>query len=312
MLLTYPITLLLALLNCCQSRRSGPYQLLVLLPFSDRQPQNEFRLAKAEVQPVLQMALEDIEAKRILPRGSLLLHYNDTNCSDILGPLLAIEAYKYGTADVFLGPVCPYALAAVARYSSFWGGGIPVITPTGLTDQLDSKNEYKLLIRMVGSYRQLGGFVRKLWDGFSYTRFHMIYHENDNKELGKSECHLAVTAVNNQLKESLDHTVVLNKMNMSGFDENDPKTDYVEKIKEVSMKANGEFLHLICFRWITALTFTLSRFLAAVFHHLSRFTSLIFSCYLFLMNARDRLVHNMLTFPDFFSSFFSDSCVRIT
>lgn len=56
-------------------------------------------------------------------------------------------------ADVFLGPVCDYAVAPVARYSAFWN--VPVITGGALADDFRDKNEYKLLTRMTGSYTQV-------------------------------------------------------------------------------------------------------------------------------------------------------------
>ena len=95
--------------------------------------------------------------------------YRDTNCSSTLGPLAAFDFYTTSNVDVFLGPVCPYVLAPVARYSSIWQ--IPVLTTAGQEESFDHKDGYRSLIRMNGSYLQVGLLfvqVRALSASFLY------------------------------------------------------------------------------------------------------------------------------------------------
>jgi len=81
--------------------------------------------------------------------------YRDTQCSSTLGPLAAFDFYTTSTVDVFLGPLCPYVLAPVARYSSIWE--IPVLTTGGQEESFDHKQpHYRLLTRMNGSFLQVG------------------------------------------------------------------------------------------------------------------------------------------------------------
>ncbi|GIY94967.1 atrial natriuretic peptide receptor 3 [Caerostris extrusa] len=74
--------------------------------------------------------------------------------------------YDSGLADIFLGPLCPYVLAPVARYTSVWG--LPILTAGGQNDNFDHKEpHYKLLTRMNGSYSQIGTIVLQVLAKFN-------------------------------------------------------------------------------------------------------------------------------------------------
>ncbi|KAE9416200.1 hypothetical protein Angca_000327, partial [Angiostrongylus cantonensis] len=59
--------------------------------------------------------------------------------------------------DCIIGYAFVYALAPVARMCPYWqdddSNGIPVITPIGLTMNLDNKMEYQTLTRISGPYK---------------------------------------------------------------------------------------------------------------------------------------------------------------
>ena len=59
--------------------------------------------------------------------------------------------------DVFLGPVCPYVLAPVARYSKIWK--IPILTTSGLGVTFRDKNAYPI-ISLSGTYEKFAKFAR--------------------------------------------------------------------------------------------------------------------------------------------------------
>jgi atrial natriuretic peptide receptor A len=81
--------------------------------------------------------------------------YRNTQCSSTFGPLAAFDFYTTSAADIFLGPLCPYVLAPVARYSSIWE--IPVLTTGGQEESFDHKQpHYRSLTRMNGSFLQVG------------------------------------------------------------------------------------------------------------------------------------------------------------
>lgn len=82
------------------------------------------------IKPAITLAVDDIGASSSNSTfGSSVefrISYGDSQCSETMGPLSAIDMYLERRADVFIGPACDYAVSAVARFSPFWN--IPVVT----------------------------------------------------------------------------------------------------------------------------------------------------------------------------------------
>lgn len=53
------------------------------------------------------------------------------------GPIAAFDLHNRQEADVFLGPICDYVLAPVARYANVWNR--PVLTTGGLAAAFNYK-----------------------------------------------------------------------------------------------------------------------------------------------------------------------------
>lgn len=87
--------------------------------------------------PVIELAIRAVKEKRILDGYDLIIHHRDTQCSSIYGPLAAFDLYTREEADVFLGPICDYVLAPVARYAGVWQR--PVLTTGGLAAAFNIK-----------------------------------------------------------------------------------------------------------------------------------------------------------------------------
>ncbi|KAB7495166.1 Atrial natriuretic peptide receptor 3 [Armadillidium nasatum] len=68
---------------------------------------------------------------------------------------LAVQAYS--CTDVFLGPVCEYALAPVCRFASVWD--TPVLTPGGHPHAFDFKENFPSLTRLRGFDTEVGHLV---------------------------------------------------------------------------------------------------------------------------------------------------------
>lgn len=81
------------------------------------------------VLPVVDLAVKKVE-QDILPNFKIKTHPRNTQCSSTFGPLAAVELWTRKEVDVFLGPVCGYVLAPVARYCSVWN--MSIITTGGL------------------------------------------------------------------------------------------------------------------------------------------------------------------------------------
>ena len=65
-----------------------------------------------------------------------------------------------------MGPVCPYVLAPVARYSGKWN--IPVLSTGGQASSFRQKEQYPLLTTMGGNYEQFAVFFTKLLQKFEW------------------------------------------------------------------------------------------------------------------------------------------------
>ncbi len=67
---------------------------------------------------------------------------------------------------MFFGPVCPYVLAPVARYSGVWDR--PVLTTGGKASSFRGKVQYPLLTTVGGTYEQFAVFFAHLMKKFEW------------------------------------------------------------------------------------------------------------------------------------------------
>ena len=126
-------------------RKLRPNNLLrlgVILPFTGSYP-----WALPRTLPAILIAVDKVtNQSALLPNFTVHVTSLDSQCSETMGPLAAIDMYFNQSADVFLGPACAYSVAPVARFSHYWG--IPVLTAGGLVTALRDKTEYKMLTRV--------------------------------------------------------------------------------------------------------------------------------------------------------------------
>ncbi|XP_013771810.1 atrial natriuretic peptide receptor 3-like [Limulus polyphemus] len=150
-----------------RERTTSTLNIIVLAPSNDKLPYSLHKIV-----PGVLYAIQTLKSKGLYERlGGRLIQiiYKDTDCSSTTGPLAAFDFYVSGTADVFLGPLCPYVLAPVARYSATWN--IPLLTAGGQNSNFDSKYpHYRLTTRMNGSYSQIGHLFLELLQSFTGKR----------------------------------------------------------------------------------------------------------------------------------------------
>lgn len=108
-------------------------------------------------------------------------------------------------ADAFLGPVCDYVIAPVARYAGVWG--IPVLTAGAQAEAFRHKDEhYPTLTRMMGSHRLVGEALRHILQGFGWKIAGLLYHNHAMaSSRGNSECHFTLGAVFTALNQTPAH-----------------------------------------------------------------------------------------------------------
>ena len=64
-----------------------------------------------------------------------------------------------------MGPVCPYVLAPVARYSKIWK--IPIVTTSGLLSRFRDKDSYPI-ISVSGTYEKFANFAEQLLKEYNW------------------------------------------------------------------------------------------------------------------------------------------------
>ena len=102
-----------------------------------------------------------LKAVRSLPEFSWDLLVADTECNSTLGPLAAVDMVYRQKPNLFLGPVCPYVLSPVSRFSTIWG--IPVFTTSGMNAAFrEKRTEYRLLTCLAGDYQQFATFLTNI------------------------------------------------------------------------------------------------------------------------------------------------------
>ncbi|XP_076650294.1 atrial natriuretic peptide receptor 1 [Halictus rubicundus] len=108
-------------------------------------------------------------------------------------------------SDAFLGPVCDYAIAPVARYAGVWG--IPVLTAGGRAEAFRHKSvHYPTLTRMMGSYRLVGEALKHILRRFGWKLIGLLYHNHPmTSSRGHSECHFTLSAVFTALNKTSFH-----------------------------------------------------------------------------------------------------------
>ncbi|XP_015110011.1 atrial natriuretic peptide receptor 1 isoform X1 [Diachasma alloeum] len=141
-------------------------------------------------------------------------------------------------SDAFLGPVCDYVIAPVARYAGVWA--IPVLTTGAQADPFRHKVEhYQTLTRMMGSHRQVGEVLRQILQGFGWTTAALIYHNHAmESSKGNSGCHFALGGVFTALNKSSVHKS-FNEETNSAKDYRDLLTYVSKSARIVVMCANS-------------------------------------------------------------------------
>ena len=176
-------------------------KLAVILPFT-----GDYAWSLPRIKPAITLAVDDIVSAPNSTSGSSLdfqINYGNSECSETMGPLAAIDKYLDHRADVFIGPACDYSVSPVARFSPHWN--IPVVTGGALVSAFGLKSIYRLLTRVMSPYSQLGAFVvDRLMVEFNWTTAGLVYQNHLGvraMKLGKSEYYFTVEGVYTALQK---------------------------------------------------------------------------------------------------------------
>ncbi|CRK98556.1 CLUMA_CG011905, isoform B [Clunio marinus] len=175
----------------------------VLLP---REPVGEMSERSTQILattlPVIELAIKAVKEKKILEGFELIIHHRDTRCSSTYGPIAAFDLIYLQEADVFLGPICDYVLAPVARYATVWNR--PVLTTGGLAVAFNNKLNFPTLTRML-SYSEMTNAIKKIVSYFKWEVFGFFLYNFNDAGKGHSECSLVLSPFHRQLNGSSVH-----------------------------------------------------------------------------------------------------------
>ncbi|CAI4225854.1 unnamed protein product [Auanema sp. JU1783] len=215
-----------------------PLDIVVGLPVDEgSKARNPFMLTIAKSQPVFDVAIEDVTKRHeLLPTGALRVTYENTELSDSVGPQRVVDHYCNRTVDAVMGIAYVYALAPVARMSTFWYGGVPVFTTTAMVDELGDRKNFPLLTRMMGSYRTLGYLVREITKTFRWHHFYFLFNDEavHGGGVGRSECYFSLSTIKNLVQKEKD--IIWNVKMFSEF--TSTRTTYRQMLKDASQLTN--------------------------------------------------------------------------
>ncbi|XP_050546454.1 atrial natriuretic peptide receptor 1 isoform X1 [Daktulosphaira vitifoliae] len=169
----------------------GEVRFAVIAPLKSSKVDNQETLGA--ILPSVDLATQAIaQPNGKLPNWKIHIEYRNGNCSSTDGPLAAFELHD--RSDAFLGPVCDYVIAPVARYAGVWK--IPVLTAGAQAESFYFREEYPTLTRMMGSYKLVGEALRHILHVFGWNVAGLLYYNHGvNSLMGHSKCHFTQSAV---------------------------------------------------------------------------------------------------------------------
>lgn len=174
---------------CAFSVHCSDIRLGIILP---EDGSHEFSLKR--VLPAIDYAIESVNKSNILPGYDLVPLVKNSECSDTMGPLAAVDFHIYDKVHAFFGPVCDYAVAPVARFASFWN--TPVLTAGAIAVAFGNKSEYNQLTRVHGAYSNRADLFLTIAKTYNWTNIGLMLHDNIvTKGAGRSSCFFRLEAV---------------------------------------------------------------------------------------------------------------------
>ncbi|CAL1539969.1 unnamed protein product, partial [Lymnaea stagnalis] len=127
---------------------------------------------------------------QLLPDLHIISDYDDSNCSISDGMNAAIEFYAKKKVDVFVGPVCDYAVAPIARQTRYWK--IPLLSPGAMASDygLHKVSMFPMLTRMGYNMNSFVDFLVQLLNKFGWRRFKTLYEPHGMNNIMDRFCHI--------------------------------------------------------------------------------------------------------------------------
>ena len=157
------------------------------------------------VSPAIEYAIETLRTS-LLREHSIHVIYRDSNCSSADGMNHAINLFMAKQVDVFLGPVCDYSVAPVARQTRFWN--LPLISVGAMARDFTQYHhiDYPLLTRAGPvNFGSLSDFFLTTFGRFNWEKYFIIYDKIGQGEIVEDFCHLVASSLHYDISEKDQH-----------------------------------------------------------------------------------------------------------
>ena len=169
-------------------------KIAVLLPFSDHRLFSVHR-----VMPAIELALEYVNRTNLLPVNvSLTVKAANSRCSnEAINE--AFNFYLTKEVSVYLGPVCDYAVAPIARQMRYWQ--LPIITAGAMAGDFGryKSTTFPLLTRTGPHFNSLANFILTTMAHFSWRKVKLVYYPDAQAHIVDRFCHLAADGMHHAL-----------------------------------------------------------------------------------------------------------------
>lgn len=189
----------------CEQNTTMPIQTIKIAAIISNNDSYMFCLRR--VRPAIEIAIDKVRQLQILPDWvHLVVNYSDSHCNPKDAPVAAFNYYMERSVDVFLGPVCDYALAPVARYAPFWN--LPVISPGGFAHDFGFNKtdpaidpEFSTLIRVGNTFNSLATSTLNMIMSRGWRKMLLLYNGEGHSEVTPRFCYLCGSSLIYYIKE---------------------------------------------------------------------------------------------------------------
>ena len=211
-------------------------------------PEDPLRLFSLQrISPAIEYAIDYLHNHTTLLQGhTLRVTYRDSNCSSADGMNQAIKLYMASQVDVFLGPVCDFSVAPVARQARFWN--LPLISVGAMArDFIEYRfDEYPLLTRAGPvNFDSLSDFFITIFKKYNWNRYLIIYDKEGQGEYLDLFCHLVSSSLHYDINEKVPNIV----QDYHKIGRLDLQEDYMLP-KQVGLQYSGKIAFLSHVKWI--------------------------------------------------------------
>ncbi len=210
------------------------YNLAVLLPSFD-----SYAFSLNHVLPAIHLANEEIS----LPNIDFRIRGFDTKCDAQSGPIAAVDLMINRSVDVFLGPVCPYSCAPIARFARHWGK--PLITAGAAADPFANKNQY-YITRTGIVYDKLAKAVAGLiLDVFHWKQYNMLLFDTP-MDIYHQDCIFQTNAVHFEVRRRLNLDAFNDSVEFHSFEDwnGPPYEELINILELIKKQARGKELFI--------------------------------------------------------------------